>query len=100
MAGDVSRLDNISVKKRRTTMLRKLMLTLATAATLGAAVLAPNAASAAPWGHGHGWYGHGWHGHGWYGFRPYIGPVYSSCAVRRWVPTPWGPRLRWVNVCY
>jgi len=70
-------------------MLRKLTLTLAAAATLGAAALAPNAASAAHWGH--------WHG--WHRFGP-IGPVYSSCVVRQWVRTPWGPRLRWVNVCY
>jgi hypothetical protein len=70
-------------------MLRKLTLTLAAAATLGAAALAPNAASAAHWRH--------WHG--WYGFGP-IGPLYSSCVVRQWVRTPWGPRLRWVNVCY
>lgn len=70
-------------------MLRKLTLTLAAAATLGAAALAPNAASAAHWGHWHGWYGYG----------P-IGPVYSSCMVRQWVRTPWGPRLRWVNACY
>lgn len=74
-------------------MLRKLMLSLAAAATLGAAALAPGAASAAPWG----WHRH-WHG--WYGYGPYVGPVHSSCVVRRWVPTPWGPRLRWVNVCY
>ncbi len=70
-------------------MLRKLTLTLAAAATLGAAALAPNAASAAHWGHWHGWYGLG----------P-IGPLYSSCMVRQWARTPWGPRLRWVNVCY
>lgn len=70
-------------------MLRKLTLTLAAAATLGAAALAPNAASAAHWRHWHGWYGYG----------P-IGPVYSSCMVRQWVRTPWGPRLRWVNACY
>jgi hypothetical protein len=75
-------------------MLRKLLLSFAAAVTLGAAALAPGAASAAPWGHWHR------HGHGWYGFGPYGGPVYSSCVVRRWVPTPWGPRLRWVNVCY
>jgi hypothetical protein len=74
-------------------MLRKLLLSLAAAATLGAAALAPGAASAAPWG----WHGH-WHG--WYGYGRYYGPVYSSCVVRRWVPTPWGPRLRWINVCY
>jgi len=71
-------------------MLRKLTLTLATAVALGAAALAPNAASAAPWGHGHGWVG----------FGPHYGPLYSSCVVRQWVRTPWGPRLRWVNSCY
>ncbi len=74
-------------------MLRKLMLSLAAAATLGAAALAPGAASAAPWGWHHHW-------HGWYGYGHFAGPVYSSCVVRRWVPTPWGPRLRWVNACY
>jgi hypothetical protein len=76
-------------EKEKLPMLRKLTLTLAAAATLGAAALAPNAASAAHWGH--------WHG--WHRFGP-IGPLYSSCVVRQWVRTPWGPRLRWVNVCY
>ena len=83
-------------------MLRKTILALAAAATLGAAALAPNTASA--WG-GHGWYG-GWHGgwhHGWWGHpfvRVYAGPVYGGCMVRRWVYTPYGPALRWVNRCY
>lgn len=75
-------------------MLRKMMLTLFTGAAIGAAVLAPSVASAKPWG---------WHG-GWYGgpraFGLYAGPVYSGCIVRRWVATPYGPRLRWVNICY
>jgi Spy/CpxP family protein refolding chaperone len=69
-------------------MLRKLTLTLAAAAALGAAALAPNTASAAHWHHG------------WFGFGPHYGPLYSSCVVRQWVRTPWGPRLRWVNICY
>jgi len=81
----------LRTEQERIPMLRKLTLTLAAAAALGAAALAPDAASAAPWRH--------WHG-GWYGFGPYTGPVYSSCVVRQWVRTPWGPRLRWVNVCY
>lgn len=79
-------------------MLRKMMLTLFTGAAIGAAVLAPSVASAKPWG-----FGGGWHG-GWYGgprvFGLYAGPVYSGCIVRRWVATPYGPRLRWVNICY
>ncbi|CAL77127.1 putative Sulfur globule protein precursor [Bradyrhizobium sp. ORS 278] len=87
-------------------MLRKLFLTAAAAVSLGAAALAPTAASA-HW-HGGGWH-HGWYGGGWhrpfYGPRVFIGgPVYSygygGCYVRRVVPTPWGPRWRWVNRCY
>ena len=79
-------------------MLRKTMLAVATCVTLGAAALAPTSASA----HWHGvWHG-GWHG-GWYGgpvVRVYAGPVYGGCMVRRWVYTPYGPVLRWVNLCY
>ena len=79
-------------------MLRKTILALATTVTLGAAAFAPTAASA-HWGGG--WHG-GWHG-GW-GHGPvigvYVGPGYGGCAVRRWVYTPYGPALRWVNVCY
>ncbi len=80
-------------------MLRKLILTLATGAALGAAALSPSTASA-HWGGGH--WAH-WGGRGF--FRPdirvYAGPVvYGGCLVRRWVDTPWGPRLRFVNRCY
>ena len=78
-------------------MLRKTLLALATCATLGTAALTPTSASAY-WG--------GWHG-GWYGYHPYVrvynGPVYAGgygCMVRRWVYTPYGPVLRWVNRCY
>jgi len=78
-------------------MLRKTFLALATCVTLGAAALTPTAASAH-------WVG--WHG-GWYGgfpYRPmvrvYTGPVYAGCMVRRWVYTPYGPALRWINCCY
>ncbi len=83
-------------------MFRKIVIAAAAAAALGAAALVPTTASA----HWHG----GWHG-GWYGgwHRPYWGPrfayapvypAYNPCLRRRWVPTPWGPRLRVVNVCY
>jgi len=83
-------------------MLRKIMLTLATGATLGLAALAPSTASAhwaGHWGGGHwGHWGWGW---GRPGIGVYAGPVvYGGCMVRRWVYTPWGPRLRWVNRCY
>jgi hypothetical protein len=79
-------------------MLRKMILALAASATLGAAALAPTAASA--WGGHPGWHG-GWHG-GWGRpfVRVYAGPGYGGCMVRRWVYTPYGPVLRWVNRCY
>jgi hypothetical protein len=70
-------------------MIRKLSLAAVTAIALGTAALAPTSASAW-WGpyHHHGW---GWSGPG-PGF--YYGAYGYGC--RRWVPTPWGPRLRWV----
>jgi hypothetical protein len=82
-------------------MLRKMVFTLATGAALGVAALAPTSASA-HWGGGH-WGGPYW-GH-WGFYRPglpvYAGPVvYGGCLVRRWVYTPWGPQVRWVNRCY
>jgi hypothetical protein len=71
-------------------MFRKLSLAAATVVALGTAALAPTSASA--WWHG-GYYHH-WHG-GWWGPGPvYYGGYGYGC--RRWVPTPWGPRLRWV----
>ena len=92
-------------------MLRKLSLAAVAAVSLGAAALDPTAASA----HWHGGWHHGWHA-GWHGgyygwHRPFYGPrvfvggpVYSygygGCYVRRVVPTPWGPRWRWINRCY
>ncbi len=83
-------------------MFRKLSLAAVAAASLGAAALAPTAASA----HWHGGWG-GWHGgphYGWAAPRFYGGgPVsygYGGCYVRQLVPTPWGPRWRMVNRCY
>ena len=77
-------------------MMRKTMFALAASVTLGAAALAPTSASA-HWGGG--WRG-GWYG--WHGpiVRVYAGPVYGGCVVRRWVDTPYGPVLRWVDRCY
>jgi hypothetical protein len=79
-------------------MLRKIIFACAASAALGAAVLAPNTASAFG---GHPVAGH-WRGHGVFrpGIRVYAGPVYGGCVVRRWVYTPYGPVLRWVNICY
>jgi hypothetical protein len=81
-------------------MLRKTILAIAAAAALGTAALAPTSASA--WGGHGGWHGGGWHGGGWHrGWGPgFYGPGYGGCMVRRWVYTPYGPVLRWVNRCY
>ena len=79
-------------------MLRKTILAGAAALTLSAAALAPTSASA--WWAGHpGW--HGWH-HGCYrpAVRVYAGPIYGGCFHRHAVWTPYGPVVRWVNVCY
>lgn len=75
-------------------MFRKLSLATVAAIALGTAALAPTSASA--WWQG-GWH-HGYHGGwGWGGPRVYgaYGYGYGS-GCRRWVATPWGPRLRWV----
>jgi hypothetical protein len=82
-------------------MFRKSLIALAAVATVGAAALAPTAASAKPFKH--------WHGHGFYGYGIGAGLVgaaiatevaYSGCWVKRWVDTPYGPRLRRMYVCY
>ena len=82
-------------------MFRKLTLALVAAASLGAMALAPTAASAGgvclagvPAHHHHHW-GHG-HGFG-IGF---VGGGYDGCYGTRRVLTPYGFRLRTVNVCY
>jgi hypothetical protein len=86
---------------RRTTMFRKFALGLVAAASLGAMALAPSAASAHGWGkHHHHHFGHFGHGHG-HGFGvAYVGGYYGDgCYMVRRVPTPFGYRLRTVNVC-
>jgi hypothetical protein len=72
-------------------MFRNTMFALAAVGALGAAALAPTAASAHPHFGGHFWFPR-------LGF--YVGPGYDSCLRREWFATPYGPRLRWVNVCY
>jgi hypothetical protein len=81
-------------------MFRKIALGLVAAASLSAMALAPSAASA-------GWKGGGWgggyhHHHFGHGFGiSYIGGYEDGgCYVTRRVPTPYGYRLRTVNVCY
>jgi hypothetical protein len=78
-------------------MFRKLSLAAVAAIALATAALAPTSASA--WwqdGWHHGWH-HGWHGGwGWGGPGFYGAYGYGGYGCRRWVDTPWGPRLRWV----
>jgi hypothetical protein len=77
-------------------MFRKLILAVAATATLGAAALAPTAASAHPHAH----WGH-W-GHWGRGFGIYA-PTYVAAPdcylVKRLVETPYGLRWRRVTVC-
>ena len=86
-------------------MLRNLALVAAATAALGFAALAPNAASAhgnrhirlpwrTAWGHNQHWRGPH------FAYRPQIFAYSNPCVRTRWVPTPWGPKLRRVNVCY
>jgi hypothetical protein len=109
-------------------MFRKIALALATTAALGAAALAPNAASAHPiglgGGHGpvfHGPIGHSPVFHGPVGHGPhFVGPhgrrwpwgvgiaagvvggavAVDACYRREVINTPYGPEVRWVNVCW
>ncbi len=70
-------------------MFRKLSVVAIAAIAVGTAALAPT--SAAAWWRG-GWH-HRWHG-GWRGGPRFSYGAYDGC--RRWVSTPWGPRVRWV----
>jgi hypothetical protein len=79
-------------------MLRKLMLGLVAVASLSTMALAPTAASAKPFGWGWGGGGWGYHHHH-FGGIGYIGGVDEGCYVTRTVLTPFGYRLRTVNVC-
>jgi hypothetical protein len=79
-------------------MFRKLTLALVAAASLSAVALAPTAASAKPWGGGWGGgYHHHW-GHG-FGIGFIGGGADDGCYVTRSVLTPYGYRLRTINVC-
>ena len=103
-------------------MFRKMTLALATTAALGAAALAPTSASAFGGHFGHGpvvggghfgpgfggprfygpHFGHRW---GWGGVGIAAGLVggaiaADACLRREVFDTPYGPQVRWVNVCY
>jgi hypothetical protein len=75
-------------------MFRKLALGLIAAGSLGAAALAPTAASA----HGFHHWGHGW-GPGWGFGGVYVNTGVSNCYQERVVQTRHGLRVRVVNVC-
>jgi hypothetical protein len=94
-------------------MFRKMTFVLAATAALGAAALAPTSASAfggrfagphfvgPHYGYGpH--FGHGW---GWGGVGVAAGLVggaivADTCLRREVFDTPYGPQVRWVNICY
>jgi len=77
-------------------MFRKLALGLIAAGSLGAAALAPTAASAGGFHHHH--WGHGW-GPGWGYGGIYLNTGVSNCYQERLVRTRHGMRVRVVNVC-
>lgn len=83
-------------------MLRKITLGLVAAASLSAMALSPTTASASPWGGG---WGGGWgHHHHHHHFGPgfgigFVGYRDHGCYVLRRVLTPYGYRLRTINVC-
>jgi hypothetical protein len=80
-------------------MFRKALFALSALTVLGAAALAPTTASAG-WKHHHGHHGH-WGKSFYYGGPSYVAYTgYSTCWVKRWVDTPYGPRLQRFYVCY
>jgi hypothetical protein len=81
-------------------MFRKAILAVSTLTILGIAALAPTAASAGGWKGG--WKNHHHSYHGWghhYGYAGYGGHGYG-CWVKKWIDTPYGPRLKRIYVCY
>jgi len=80
--------------------MKTTLLSLAAAAALGVVALTRTVASAPRWHHGH-------HPRPRFG-RVFFAPTcyapafaYDACVYRqRVVPTPWGPRVRLVPVCY
>jgi hypothetical protein len=99
-----------SAKTGTKNMLRKLTIALVATVSLGA-VLAPSIASAkgGGFGGGHHHFGGGHHHFGGGGFGEVVGVVDAdfvettvvdeSCFVTQRVVTPWGFRMRTINVC-
>ena len=87
-------------------MFRKALFALSALTILGAVALVPTAASAKKGGHHGGHHGHHGHHGGWgksfyYGGPSYVvSSGYGSCWTKRWVNTPYGPRLQRINICY
>ncbi|MBI5320192.1 hypothetical protein [Bradyrhizobium sp.] len=79
-------------------MFRKVTLALVAAASLGVMALSPTAASASPliWNPNPHFHHHHWHPGFGIGF---IDAGYAGCYRQRLVLTPFGYRLRTVNVC-
>jgi hypothetical protein len=85
-------------------MFRKFALALAATAALGTVSLAISTSSveAKPFGyhkHHHHGHHHHWRAHRFYG-PAFSYAAYGGCYVKRWVATPWGYKLRWVNRCF
>ena len=78
-------------------MFRKLALGLFAAASLGVLALMPTTASAKGWGWGGGFHHHHF-GH-FPGFIAYVRGYDDGCYIVRRVPTPFGYRLRTIDVC-
>jgi len=83
-------------------MFRKTLLALSALGVITAAALAPTAASAGGgkggFKHHHGLsFGHSYYGGPVYAYSDY---GYGSCWVKRWVDTPFGPRLKRFFVCH
>lgn len=89
-------------------MFRRFAVVLAASAVLGIAsfVLGAGSAEAKPFGfhkhHHHHGHHHHWRGHRWHGFYgpAFVSYAYGGCYVKRWIATPWGYKLRWVNRCF
>ena len=72
-------------------MLRKVTLALVAAASLGIMALAPTSASA--------WHKHYYPHHGLQFGVGFVDPGFNGCYRTRMVWTPFGYRLRTINVC-
>ena len=73
-------------------MFRKVVLALGATAVIGAAALTPTAASAKHWHHHHWFYGG-------VAIYPDFYAAPDCYIVKRVVWTPWGKRIRRVEVC-